>query len=191
MSSQSTSRPASARRGSAPWKRGPVAWQIGTRADDILKTLRQQKRRFLSLRRTAAMLDVSTQPVRDWICSGWLKADGPRGQIAATELRRFVCWLDRHATFYDMGQRSGRFRGGRDAVPLRHGTLARSTFSWPRNEKTLRPRELARRIGCHPSLIGQALRDGRVMGGHPTPHRWEITRASWLRAFPGTLTEKS
>jgi hypothetical protein len=60
-----------------PWKRGPIAWEVANRADEILEALAENRRRFLSLRRASEMLGVSTQPLRDWIKLGYLKQDGP------------------------------------------------------------------------------------------------------------------
>ncbi len=84
-----------------PWKRGPRAYEIAQRADQILETLDTERRGFYSLRRAARVLGVSTQPVRDWLRLGQLKRDGPRRQISRAELVRFINKLVERAEPFD------------------------------------------------------------------------------------------
>jgi hypothetical protein len=123
---------------------------------------------------------VSTQPVRDWIRTGQLKRDGPRLRISKTELRRFVAKLDKEAEPYDWQLHTCRFLSRADRLPWRFGKLYRAKFAWPKSEDTLTPKEIASRIGCHPSLIVKAINNGIVRGDRRTRCRWEIKRRIWI-----------
>jgi hypothetical protein len=81
-----------------PWKRGPAAWEVAKRAEEILELLSSNKRRFLSLRRAASILGISTQPLRDWTQRGYIRRNGPRLQYGKDELCRFVKLLEKRAT---------------------------------------------------------------------------------------------
>jgi hypothetical protein len=163
-----------------PWKRGPVAWKIESDADEIKIRISAEKRKFFSLRKTARLLNVSTQPVRDWIRLGYLKRDGPRGQIAASELVRFVGWLEERAERFDPRNYLERF------PPMwQFKKLGRLQWEWPKDRKALHPRELAKLAGCHPSLILKAIHSGFLRARHRTPCRFEITRQNWLKAYFG------
>ena len=92
-----------------PWKRGPIAWEVAGRADEILEALAQSPRGFFSLRRASAILGVSTQPLRDWIELGYLRRVGPRRQISRDELCRLVKWLAKCAKPFEKENYLRRF----------------------------------------------------------------------------------
>ncbi len=162
-----------------PWKRGPRAYEIAQRADQILETLEAERREFYSLRRTARFLSVSTQPVRDWLRLGQLKRDGPRRQISRTELQRFIKMLRERAEPFDPGNYVLRIEHNRRVQSWRWRKLGTAQFIWPKECQALTPSELAGLIGCHPSLIRKAIHAERIRGHRPIPERWAITRREW------------
>jgi hypothetical protein len=155
-----------------------VAWEIVQRADSIFETLNASRRGFYSLRRTAKLMGISTQPVRDWIRLGHLKREGPRGQIERGEIERFIGWLERRAEPFDPYNYLER-------LPAAYSfkKLYAADFEWPKGRKALNPRELAALTGCHPSLILKAIRKGRLRARHRSPYRWEVSKHAWLNAF--------
>jgi hypothetical protein len=161
-----------------PWKRGPVAWEIAQRADSILETLNGSRRGFYSLRRTAKLLGISTQPVRDWIRLGYLKCEGPRGWIAKGELGRVLGDLEQRAEPFDP-------RNYLERIPRKYSfrKLGRVRFVWPKDRKTLNPKELAALAGCHPSLVIKAIRCGNLRGRRRSPRRWEVSKRAWDNAW--------
>ena len=166
-----------------PWERGRVAWDVSQRAEEILNRLEFHPRNFFSLRQTATIFGVSTQPVRDWVRRRHLKRDGPRNQFRKAELCRFMKWLSKRAepfTSEDYLDRIYRKTGFQS--PFRK--LSRSRFVWPKGEDALRPRQLAKLIGCHPTLVLLAIRRGEIKVKRPTPCRSLITRRAWMRSFP-------
>jgi|ERR1035437_1141333 hypothetical protein len=165
-----------------PWKRGPAAWKIKLDADEIKIRLGMEKRNFFSLRRVARLLSVSTQPVRDWIRLGYLKREGPRGQIARGELGRFVGWLAERAESFEPENYFQRF-----PLTFPFKKLGDVHFSWPKESNALKPSELATLAGCHPSLVLQAIHYGRLRGRRRSPGRWEVSKHAWRNAFPLTL----
>lgn len=173
------------RRGSPklPWKRGPVTWEVGCRADEILGELARCPCRFLSLRRAARFLGVSTQPLRDWIRLKYLKRDGPRRQIHKDELCRFVKLLQERAEPFGSDGYLERLHRKRKRPPRPFEKLSSARFAWPKGRTALNPKELAQIVGCHPSLIVKAIRpysfSNRVRGRRRTRCRWEITKRSW------------
>ena len=161
-----------------PWKRGPAAWEIVKRAEEILENLENKNRGFFSLRRAAAMLGVSTEPLRYSIKRRWLKRDGPRLQISKKELKRFVKWLvDRAEPFDPREHRDGLKRYRRGRFPFSKLNSAR--FVWPKERKTLTPKEYAQLAGCHPSLVIKAIHESELNARRRTPCRWEIARYPW------------
>lgn len=158
-----------------PWKRGPVAWKIKLEADEIKIRITGEKRNFFSLRKAARLLNVSTQPVRDWIRFGYLKREGPRGQIAKGELLRFLVWLQQRAELFDSMNYLERLP---QAYPFRK--LRCASFEWPKGRKALNPRELAALTGCHPSLVLKAIRERRLRARHRSPCRWEVSKHAWF-----------
>lgn len=166
-----------------PWKRGPRAYEIALRADEILEALSASRRGFYSLRRTAKLLGVSTQPVRDWIRLGYLKREGPRPRMSRFEIERFVWMLTERAEAYDTSKYVDRIECNRKVPSWRWRKLATALFVWPKDRDMLKPPELAKLIGCHPSLIIKAIYADRVRGYRPTPRRWAIKRRSWRNAF--------
>jgi hypothetical protein len=193
-----------------PWKRGPAAWNLASRAEEIKTRLQAQPRRFLSLRKTAKLFGVSTQPVRDWIRLGHLQRAGPRKQIALGELERFIGWLEQRALPFPDENYIQRFINKSGRYPYPFQTLSRAQFVWPKGRTALTPRELADLTGCHRSLISKAIhaqqgsRLGRrkalkrrstsryAWGGGGTTFRchWEITRHAWENTFPGTIVSQ-
>jgi hypothetical protein len=165
-----------------PWKRGPRAWEIAQRAESILEALSLSRREFYSLRRTAMLLGISTQPVRDWIRLGQLKREGPRRQITRSELRRFLMLLVRRAEPYAPENYLDRIERHRKVPRWRWGKIVTARFDWPKGIVSLKPSQLAGLVGCHPSLITKAIRAGRLIGQRRTPHRYVITRWAWQRA---------
>jgi hypothetical protein len=161
-----------------PWKRGPVAWEIAQRADSILETLKASRRGFYSLRRTAKLLGISTQPVRDWIRLGYLKREGPRGQIAKGGLDRFLGDLEKRAEPFDP-------RNYLERIPRTYPfkKLGRVRFEWPKGRDALKPSELATLAGCHPSLVIKAIRCRKLRGRRRSPCRFEISKAAWHNAW--------
>jgi hypothetical protein len=157
-----------------PWKRGPAAWKIASNSEEIKIQLYVQPRKFLSLRKTAKLFGVSTQPIRDWVRLGHLKREGPRRQIALGELERFIGWLKKRAEPFDPQNYLER-------LPLitPFQKLRRAQFVWPKDRNALNPQELAALAGCHPSLILKAIHCGRLHGRHRSPCRFEVTRQAW------------
>ena len=158
-------------------------WEIAQRAETILETLSASPRAFYSLRATAKILSISTQPVRDWIRLGQMKRDGPRHQISRMELIRFVNDLADRAEPYDPQNYPDRIEYHRKAPSRPWRKLAGTQFKWPNGRNVLTPVELAGLIGCHPSLIIKAIHAERVCACRRTPSRWGITRRAWRRAF--------
>jgi hypothetical protein len=193
-----------------PWKRGPAAWKIASHSEEIKTRLHAQPRHFLSLRRTAKIFGVSTQPIRDWIRLGHLKREGPRRQIALDELERFIGWLDRRAEPFLDENYTRRFIRKTGEHPSPFQTLKHAQFIWPKGQNTLTPRKLAELIGCHPSLITKAIYAHRCMrlgrwNSHSrrkitrdswpsdgTSYRcgWEISRSAWQNVFPTSIISK-
>ena len=165
-----------------PWKRGPAAWKIKSDADEIKIRLGAEKRNFFSLRRAARLLNVSTQPIRDWIRLGYLKREGPRGQIAKGELGRFIGWLEEHAEPFDPLNYLERIP---PTFPFQE--LSSSCFVWPKGRANLKPSELAAIINCHPSLIVKAIRCGRLHMRHQTGRHCKISKRIWRNSFPLTF----
>jgi hypothetical protein len=170
-----------------PWKRGPLAWKVAGNSVEILGRLERQRRRFLSLRRAAVMLGVSTYALRDWTRRGDVKRSGPQFQYEIQELRRLVEWLCKRAKPFeaeDYLMRFTHYREGRD-YPFRK--LGASRFSWPKERSVLRPSEVARLAGCHTSLVVRAIHAGYLRGRRRTRCRWEISKRAWKDAFPMSL----
>jgi len=161
-----------------PWKRGPAAWNIKLDADEIRIRLSAENRNFFSLRRAAWILRVSTQPVRDWIRLGYVQREGPRGQIARSELERFVGWLEERAEPFDTMNYLERIPLIRPFQKMR-----RAHFEWPKGRKALNPRELAALTGCHPSSVLKAIYSGALHGRRRSPRRWEVSRRAWHEAW--------
>lgn len=166
-----------------PWKRGPIAWEVGCRANKILEALAQSPRRFFSLRRASAILGVSTQPLRDWIKLGYLRRDGPRLQISKDELSRLVNWLAKRAEPFEEENYVRRFSSRHSRPGLPFAKLDRAQFAWPKDQAALTPPRLARLIGCHPSLIIKAIHCGEFRARRKSPCRWEVTRRAWQERF--------
>jgi hypothetical protein len=166
-----------------PWKRGPRAWEIAQRGESILSALDSSHRGFYSLRRAAKLLCISTQPVRAWIRLGHLKLGGPRRQISRETLRRFVIDLQRRAEPFDSYNYVNRFACNQKTLSRRWGKFFYVRFKWPKEKNALSPLELAKLVGCHPSLVIKAIRAGKVFGHRRTPYRWAITKRAWHRSF--------
>lgn len=160
-----------------PWKRGPAAWKIRLNADDLKIRIGAEKRNFFSLRKTARLLNVSTQPLRDWLRWGDLKREGPRKQIARNEVLRLIAWFEGCAQPFDSQNYLDRLP---PTWPFKK--LGRIRFEWPKGRKALNPRELAALAGCHPSLVIKAIRSGRLRGRLRSPCRYEVTRHAWFDA---------
>ena len=152
-----------------PWKRGPRAWEIAQRAESILEAMESSRKGFYSLRRTAKLLGISTQPVRDWIRLGQLKREGPRRQIIRSELKRFVMSLVSRAEPYDPENYLDRIEHHRKVPSWRWRKLVTAKFTWPKGTAGLNPSQLAGLVGCHPSLIRKAIHAGRLSGRRKTP----------------------
>src|ERR1043165_395177 len=167
-----------------PWKRGPVAWRIAEQGVEILDRISQCRKSFLSLRSSARLLGVSTQPLRDWTKRGDLNRDGWRLQYSKQELNRFVRLLMDRAEPFDPENYLLRF-GEELRYPFRK--IARSEFIWPIGRDALTPRELASLTGCHASLILMAIKAGKVRAKFRSPCRREITKRAWEDAFPRTI----
>jgi hypothetical protein len=166
-----------------PWKRGPRAFEIAQRAGEILAALNTSQRGFYSLRRTAKILGISTQPVRDWIRLGHLKREGPRRQINRAKIETFLWMLVERAEVFGKWNYVNRIENNRKVQSWPWRKLATAKFIWPKERDMLKPNELAKLIGCHPSLIIKAIKVDRVRGCRPTPYRWAIKRRSWQNAF--------
>jgi hypothetical protein len=162
-----------------PWKRGPAAWEIAKRADEILERLARCPRGFLSLRRTAWMLGISTQPLRDWIRRGYIKRNGPRLQFAKDELSQFVKSLERRATPFGPHGYLERLHRNLMRPPYRFDKLKSGRIAWPKGRKTLSPKEFAQLAGCHPSLVIKGIHEHELRGRRRTPCRWEIVKRPW------------
>lgn len=168
-----------------PWKRGPVAWTVACQADEILEALSHHHRNFLSLREVARRLNVSTQPVRDWTRRKYIKREGPRHQYCKAEVCRFVKWLAEKAQPFDTKNYLKRLPS---VYPF--AKLSQAAFVWPKGCPMLTPRELARLIPCHPSLILLAIRRRTIRARRRTACRWEISRRAWTDAFPSSVISK-
>jgi hypothetical protein len=167
-----------------PWKRGPAAWTIASNSQAVKARLASQSRSFLSLRQTARILGVSTQPVRDWVRLKHLRRDGPRAQFARAELGRFIRWLEKWAAPFPAASYAKRFVRKTDRSPRPFDVLQYAQFLWPKGRKALTPRELANLIGCHPSIIVKAVNHyWPSLGRRKSPHRWEISRNRWQNIF--------
>lgn len=173
-----------------PWKRGPAAWQVATRANEILETLAASPRRFFSLRATARVFGISTQPLRDWIGRGDLNREGPRLQFSRGELHRFVKELVDRAEPYDWQPHIGRFHRHLKRPPRPFEKLRAARFVWPKGRTSLTPRELSSLIPCHSSLVVKAIKASWRLGRRRTPCRWKITRRAWSDTFFFTLITK-
>jgi len=158
-----------------PRKRGPKAWCLALRADEILDALGANNRHFHSLRSTARIFGVSTKPLRTWTRLGYLKREGPRGQFGKQHLVRFIEMLKSRATPFGSDDYLRRIFGNSYA-PCPFEKLSSSRFVWPRGRIEMTPTELAERIQCHPSLIINAIRADRLRGKRRTMHRWVIRR---------------
>jgi hypothetical protein len=167
-----------------PWKRGPIAARVASNADVIKSTLSKFEKRFFSLRQTAKIFGVSTQPVRDWVRLKFLSRDGPRGQFPKSEIERFLNWLVARAEPFPNENYTRRLFG-QDGPRQRFATLRYSKFVWPPRRKALTPRELGDLIGCDPSLIRKAIawEHWERLGRRRSYGRWEITRKAWQSTF--------
>lgn len=169
-----------------PWKRGPAAWDIVTRAGEIRLKLSQEQKCFLSLRGTARLLGVSTQPIRDWTQRGYLNPSGKRRLIHKSEINRFVDWLCQRSSPFDSDRYLERiYRNNWPRFPFRKMQVCR--FIWPKYCRALTPKQLSELVGCHPSLIVKAIQAGEVQGERKTNYRWEITRRAWSNSFPTSI----
>ena len=173
-----------------PWKRGPAAWHVKCRADEILTQIALCPRPWLTLRGAARLLGVSTQPLRDWIAQGYLCRTGPRLRLTVSELRRFVQLLANRAEPFDPSIYQDRFRDPQGRLPYPFKKLATAKIVWPKRRPALIPSHLAALVGCHPSLVLKAIRTGTLRARRRTPCRWEITRRIWADAFPLTITRQ-
>ena len=126
-----------------PWKRGPAAWKVASRADDVRDRITAWPKSFVSLRQAARLLGVSTQPIRDWIRLGHLKREGPRQQINKCELEWVLVWLCERAEPYPAENYTERLFRKRKRPPDRFETLRRAQFLWPTGRQALTPCELA------------------------------------------------
>jgi len=167
-----------------PWKRGPAAWNIKLDVEEIKMRLAAQKRNFFSLRQAAKILGVSTQPIRDWIRLKYLKREGLRGQITKSEFERFLKWLVERAKPFSLWNYADRLLRSPTRPAYLFHTLGRAEFVWPKERKTLTPRELAGLIGCHHTLIIKAIHHKPWLAKRKSPGRWEITRHRWENTFP-------
>ena len=161
-----------------PWKRGPAAWKIRLNADDLRISLAAERRNFFSLHKTARLLNISTQPLRDWIRLGHLKREGPRKRIARSEILRLVAWFEERAQPFESKNYLDRLP---PAWPFKK--LRSAQFEWPKDRKALTPTELAAFVRCHPSLVIKAIRAGRLRGRRRSPCRFEVTRSAWLNLW--------
>jgi hypothetical protein len=178
------------RRPRLPWKRGPAAWKIWLDADEIKIRISAEQRNFFSLRKAARLLNVSTQPVRDWIRLGYLKREGPRGQIARAGLERFVGWFEEKAKSFEMNCRRERFHRHLGRPPHPFEKLRSARFVWPKGRTSLTPKELSSLIPCHPSLVVKAIHASWRLGRRRTPRRCKITRRAWSDTFFFTIITK-
>ncbi len=162
-----------------PWKRGPAAWEVAKRADEILELLFSYQRRFLSLRRAAGILGISTQPLRDWTKRGYMQRNGPRLQYGKDELCRFVKLLENRTTPFGPHGYLERLYGKLIRLPYRFEKLNSQRIAWPKGRKTLTPKEYANLVGCHPSLVVKAIQEHELHARRRTPRRWEIVKQPW------------
>ena len=173
-----------------PWKRGPAAWHVKCRSDQILAQLAVTTRPFLTLRAAARLFGLSTQPLRDWLARGYLRRTGPRLRLSLPELRRFVQWLANRAEPFAESNYQDRFCDPQGHPPYPFKKLTTTSIVWPKRRPALTPSELAALVGCHPSLIVKAIQTGTLRARRRTPRRWTITRRAWTNAFPLTLTRQ-
>jgi len=175
-----------------PWKRGPVAHEVAQRADEILAQLGNSvchPRSWLSLRASARLLGVSTQPLRDWIRRGYLARAHPR-RITKPELERLVCWLQKRSVPYAEDRLHRIYGNG--CGPGKFEKLNRARICWPKGCASLTTGQLAELAGCHRSLIFQAIKQDWLRVRQP--HRygrqwWRISRQAWREAFPLSMVE--
>lgn len=170
-----------------PWKRGPAAWKVKCRAAEILQHIAAAPRPFVTLRAAARLFGLSTQPLRDWLASGYLQRTGPARRFTRDDLRHFVQWLAQSAQPFPPARYVERFRDRRGMLPYPYKKLATASIVWPKRRPALIPSELAALVPCHPSLLLHAIRTRALRARRRTRCRWEITRQAWTRAFPGTI----
>jgi hypothetical protein len=167
-----------------PWKRGPAAWHVKCRSDEILAQIAASTRPFMTLRSAARLLGLSTQPLRDWITQGYLNRTGPRLRLSLQELRRFVEFLANRAQPFDTSNYLDRFRDRHGTLPYSFEKLATAKIVWSKCPTALIPSELAALVGCHPSLVLKAIQTDALRARRRTPCRWEITRQGLGRRLP-------
>src|SRR3569623_2128202 len=104
-------------------------------APELLEEMAGIVQTHLSLRETARLLCISTQPLREWHRDGWIRK-GPKGlKFPVEEIRRFVLHLQRYAKPYDMRGRYGRFhlkRGKDQPLPGAWSKLKKAEIQWPK-----------------------------------------------------------
>jgi len=170
--------------------KGPAALNIALDARRVLASLAAQRGLFLSLRETASTLGVSHHTLRDWekrklivrVRSG---TTGAHSKYRLADLVSLVELIRNKVK--DCPSPLTRFG---ESQPYPFMVLNRSRFAWVRSEKALTPKEIAGRIGCHPSTIIRAIAAERLRGRRRTWKRWEIRRVEWVRSFPLTIENR-
>lgn len=167
-------------------RRGPAAWNIAQDHERIRCVLIGLRRPYLSMRRTAGLFGVSHHTLLSWEKVKLLsrvrsKATGVHSKFKVSDLLAFVDLLrDRVLEYPSPIDRFGQQR----SYPF---AILRKSFYWASAEKTLTPREIASRIGCHPSTVIRAIAFDEVKARRKSSKRWEIRRLDWQKAFISIL----
>lgn len=160
-------------------RRGPAIWRVWDRRQEIDQQLKAAPPFFFSLRKAAAVLGVSTQPLRDWVRDGLLRSSGQRLSFSKADLQSFLRRLAKEMANQEWKHREDRLVAERRRRPP--SKLRRAEFDWPRGRAALTPAELAALVGCHPSLIRKMLDKGQLQRSLRRRGRFEITRQAWQR----------
>ena len=165
------------------WKRGPAAYDLTQRAEMwVLNDLHALQKAYLSLRAASGYLGVGHKTLIQWVNDGLLKRHGKHQKFYVKELIEFLEIL----IVKRKKPPAKNLRLNVNDV-IEFSILYRSKFIWDRKEKSLTPKEIAERIGCHPSTIIRAIYSRTYLGNRRTPCRWEIKRTHWQSAFPFTI----
>jgi len=168
---------------------GPALEQLCDRSEKVRKALLDEKGYYLSLRQASRILGVSHHTLQLWEESNLISRKGIKRRFPRQDLIHFVTTIG--ATDAAAPSRITRFKT-KSQQPEQ--VLRDSLFRWSKADKALTPREIATRIGCHPSTIRRAiitranLSSGKL--GHikqGTTTRWLIKRESWRKQFPNSI----
>jgi predicted DNA-binding transcriptional regulator AlpA len=163
------------------WKRGPSAFELAMRSDYVLDELRAHPKPFISVRKCCSILGVSHHTLKDWVKRKLIPRSKISRKFRTKDLIAFVEGVASRPK--EPPQRESRF----GKVPRRFDMIRSAQIDWPKEETHLTPRELARRLGCHPSTLTKAFKARRLPGERKTRGRWHIPRTRWVEWFHWTI----